>query len=138
MKKFYDYMYLLERTLKQLPRKVFTDIRFELPKTNLSVERNRTIIFNFSEIATAIHRDPQHMFKFLLRELGTAGNIDKHRAILQGKFLNTQIDAKIELYVNEFVTCPECKKPDTKIVKIDRFLFLKCMACGARHSLKHL
>jgi translation initiation factor 2 subunit 2 len=37
-----------------------------------------------------------------------------------------------------FVTCPVCKRPDTKIVKEKRLSFLVCNACGAKSSIKQL
>jgi len=46
------------------------------------------------------------------------------------------INEKIEAYATEFVICPECKKPDTELLKQDQFLFLKCLACGAKHSVR--
>jgi len=42
----------------------------------------------------------------------------------------------IERYLNQFVVCPVCKRPDTKIVKEKRLHFLVCEACGARSSVK--
>ena len=32
--------------------------------------------------------------------------------------------------------CPECKKPDTKLEKEGRVIFIRCMACGAKHPVK--
>ena len=36
----------------------------------------------------------------------------------------------------EFVLCKECKKPDTELLKEDRLLFIHCLACGAKHSVR--
>ncbi|MBK5133178.1 translation initiation factor IF-2, partial [Candidatus Bathyarchaeota archaeon] len=33
---------------------------------------------------------------------------------------------------------PVCKRPDTKIAKDKRLIFLDCNACGARSSVKQL
>ena len=41
------------------------------------------------------------------------------------------INQKIEKYVKNYVICPVCGKPDTKLIKVDRVLVMKCMACGA-------
>jgi translation initiation factor 2 subunit 2 len=46
------------------------------------------------------------------------------------------VDKKIELYAKEYVLCPECGKPDTKFLREDRFLFLRCEACGWKHPIK--
>ncbi len=41
---------------------------------------------NFGEIADVLNRDPEHLLKFLLRELGTAGKVEGTRVIFQGRF----------------------------------------------------
>ena len=85
-----------------------------------------------------MNRDPQHLLKFLMRELGTAGNVDGSRAILQGKFTHYLINERIEDYVDKYVICHECNRPDTKIIREGRIFLLKCSACGATAPLKQL
>lgn len=82
--------------------------------------------------------DPQHVLKYLLRELGTSGNVEGNRAILQGKFTHYVINDRIKEYVDNFVMCHECNRPDTIIIREDRIDMLKCSACGARAPLKSL
>ena len=41
-------------------------------------------------------------------------------------------------YLEGYVVCPVCKRPDTKIVKEKRLSFLVCNACGAKSSIKQL
>ncbi|MEM2273205.1 MAG: hypothetical protein QXX56_03185, partial [Candidatus Bathyarchaeia archaeon] len=38
----------------------------------------------------------------------------------------------------EFVNCPICKRPDTKIIKEKRFNFLVCEACGAKSPVRRI
>jgi translation initiation factor 2 subunit 2 len=133
-----DYDKLLDRAIEQLPQKVFETTRFTVPKAYSVIQGNRTIIQNFKEIAEALNRDPQHLLKFLLRELGTAGNLEGGRAIMQGKFTHYLINDRIDDYVKRFIMCHECNRPDTKIVREDRIFLLKCEACGAKAPLKTL
>ncbi|MBR5504182.1 MAG: translation initiation factor IF-2 subunit beta, partial [Methanobrevibacter sp.] len=84
------------------------------------------------------NRDPQHILKYLLRELGTAGNLEGVRAILQGKFNHFLINERIDDYIEKYVICHECNRPDTKIIREDRIFILKCAACGAKAPLKPL
>ena len=81
-----DYENLLNRAIDQLPPEVFESKRFEPVKAYSVIQGNRTFIQNFKDVADSLNRDPQHILKFLLRELGTAGNLEGVRAILQGKF----------------------------------------------------
>ena len=133
-----DYESLLSRAIEQLPPEVFEIKRFNVPKAYSVIQGNRTFIQNFKEVAEALNRDPQHVLKFLLRELGTAGNLEGGRAILQGKFTHFLINERIDEYVEKFVVCHECTRPDTRIIREDRIFILKCTACGAKAPLKTL
>jgi translation initiation factor 2 subunit 2 len=133
-----DYDKLLDRAIEQLPPEVFETKRFNVPRAYSVIQGNRTFIQNFREIADAMNRDPQHLLKFLLRELGTAGNLEGGRAIMQGKFTHFLINERLEDYVQKFVMCHECNRPDTKIIREDRIFILKCSACGAKAPLKTL
>ncbi len=134
-----DYKALLEKARKELPETVKVNVkRFEIPKVKGHIEGNKTIISNFHQIASYLHRKPEHLLKFLLRELATPGELTKNGAVLGRKIGADKINQKIEEYVKEFVVCPECKRPDTKLVKEDRFTFMHCLACGARHPVRQL
>lgn len=133
---YYDYDTLLKRAYSQLPEEVFKDVRFEVPNPESIIEGNRTVIKNFRDIAKVINRDVQFFAKYVMRELGTAGNVEGQRLILQGKFSNYLINSKIKEFIDEYVLCDECGKPDTKIIKEGRLHFLKCMACGAIKPIK--
>ena len=86
---------------------------------------------NFDVICNYINRETEHVMKFLLNELGTAGKIEGNRAIFQGRFPREEVERQIQKYVDEYVLCMECKKPDTHIIKMERVWVLKCDACGA-------
>lgn len=131
-----SYRDLLKRAHSELPPEVFEQKRFEIPKTRSATIGMRTIVVNYKEIADALNRDPLHLLRYLSHEMATAGAIDGGRAIFQGKFYRDTLDRLIERYVEEFVVCPICKRPDTKIVKEKRFSFLTCEACGAKSSLR--
>jgi len=131
-----DYRELLKRAHGQLPPEILEHKRFEIPKVKSGAIGMRTYIVNYREIAEALNRDPLHLLRYLSREMATAGSIDGARAIFHGKFKNDTLDNLIQHYVQEFVVCPVCKRPDTKITKEKRFSFLTCEACGARSSIK--
>ena len=133
-----DYRELLKRAHSQLPPEVFEHKRFEIPRVRSGNVGMRTYIVNFREIAEAFNRDPQHLLRYLSREMATAGTTDGTRAIFQGKFKFDTLDSLVQHYAQDFVVCPVCKRPDTKIVKEKRFSFLTCEACGAKSSVKTL
>ena len=110
--------------------------RFEIPKANSQVIGTKTVISNFLQICSYLRSDCLHLAKFLSRELAAFSKIENERLILNRKIQPNQINEKIELYVMEFVLCKECKKPDTELIKQGNFLFLHCLACGAKHSVR--
>ena len=135
---FMDYEKLLGRAMEKIPKVSESLKRFQMPPLKAFLMGTKTIIDNFTEIANAVRRRPEHIQKFLLKELATKGEMSGHRLILQGKFSRDMITKKLNLYLKTYVFCPDCGKPDTKLVKEDRFIFLKCEACGSRHVVKKL
>lgn len=132
----YDYKNLLKRVHEDESLKRLEDTeRFTVPKVDVIYEGRTTILRNFEKILSALNRDADHLLKFFLKELGTAGEKDGTRAIFQGKIPAQQIQSKLEEYVETFVLCQECGRPDTQLIKKDRLLLLRCDACGAVRSV---
>ncbi len=131
-----DYKQMLEEAIQKLPEEVKLDVRLEIPKPEVVVSGNQTYINNFVEIANVIRRKPEHLLKFLSKELASPAHIEGNRAVFQGKLFSSLIDKKLENYYKEFLYCPECKKPDTQIIKQDRISILKCEACGAKTPVR--
>jgi len=132
------YEKMLEEAFSKLSKDVKSDVRLEIPKPEVSIIGNQTIISNFLEIANTIRRKPEHMLKYLSKELATPAHVEGNRAIFQGKIYSSLIEKKIDSYCKEFLYCLECHKPDTHIIKQDRISILKCEACGARRSIRSL
>jgi translation initiation factor 2 subunit 2 len=133
-----DYEELLERARSQLPQKALEHKRFEIPIPRCYVIGMKTIIHNFKEISNTLNRDPQHLLTFLSKEMATAGTLEGRRAIFKGKFGSRTVERLIKRYTEEFVFCPVCNRPDTRIVKERRLYFLVCEACGARSSIRQI
>lgn len=110
--------------------------RFEIPKVKGLVQGKNTIITNIIDIANHIRRPVEHLMKFLLKELATAGKMDNDRLILNRKINSHLVNEKIGLYVRVFVLCGECKKPDTEIISEKGIKFKHCLACGAKYPVK--
>ena len=134
----FNYDDLLKRAFAQIPQVSEKRERLELPRFYMNTVGMRTIISNFKEISDALDRDPQHVIKFLTREMATAATFNDSRAIFQGKFQRDSFERLLQRYLEGYVVCPVCKRPDTKIVKEKRLSFLVCNACGAKSSIKQL
>ena len=132
-----EYKELLKKAREKLPKSIFEKERFEIPKIRGHIQGNRTVLSNFLQIADILRRKPEHLLKYILKELATPGEIKKSGAVIVGaKASASRINEKIRQYANEFVLCQECGKPDTKMEKEGNFNFLKCQACGAKHPIK--
>lgn len=131
-----NYEKLLDKAYENVKETVSSSERFETPKIKGHFEGNKTMLTNFSQLASTLRRKPEHFQKFLLKELAVSGHKDSERLILNRKVPSSKINEKIQDYVNEFVLCKECKKPDTELLKEDRVTFLHCLACGAKHPVR--
>jgi translation initiation factor 2 subunit 2 len=109
--------------------------RFEVLKVKGHHEGVRTIISNFGQIVLCIRRKPEHFLKFLTKELASSGEIKGDRLILSRKLASKDVNDKIEKYVNGFVLCPKCKKPDTELENAGAKAFLRCLACGEKYEV---
>ena len=134
----YDYDELLKRACSQMPEVSLKHERLAMPRLYITTVGMRTITSNFNEVADVLNRDPQHILKFLTREMATAATFNDNRAVFQGKFKRDSFERLLQRYMEGFVTCPVCKRPDTKITKEKRLSFLLCNACGAKSSIKQL
>jgi len=130
-----DYLSLLDRAKEELPETVEDHERFSVPEADVLQEGKITVVRNFIDISEALRRDPQHVLQFLLRELGTPGNIEGRRVVFKAKLSPAQIADRIQNYTDTFVMCSECGLPDTHMLKEGRTLILECEACGAKRPV---
>ncbi|MDD4127701.1 MAG: translation initiation factor IF-2 subunit beta [Methanomicrobium sp.] len=130
------YESLLKQAYSNITEKSGDEGRFLVPEARVYVEGKTTVLENFTDIVSTLRREPDHVMKYLLGELGTAGKIDGNRAIFNGKFDKTQIAGLINKYTEDYVICSECGKPDTRLVKDGRIITLKCDACGGHRPVR--
>ncbi len=131
-----DYDSLLDRARERIPEDISERSRWTMPTPDILIEGSQTILRNFSEIVDAMDRDANHVFQYLLNELGTSGTIEQFRIMLKGKVPPKRIKEKIVSYVKIYILCAECKAPDTRFLREDRTTLLKCQACGATRPVR--
>lgn len=131
-----DYKNLLKKVVDSTNKKELAEDRFKVPKADIFYEGNTTVIKNFDKISDILNRDSYVVLKFLLGSLGTAGELIGSRAVFQGKIPTKNIHDRIKDYVDMFVICSECNRPDTHLVKKGREMLIRCDACGAFRSVK--
>lgn len=132
-----EYESLLKRAREKMPASVLEKARFEIPVVKGHLEGNKTIINNFLQIAKTLRREPEHLLKYIQKELAAPGELNRYGLLVLGsKIAASRINDKIKQYAHEFVLCQNCGKPDTEIKREGDFAFLKCSACGAKNSVK--
>ncbi|HIJ98271.1 TPA: translation initiation factor IF-2 subunit beta [archaeon] len=133
-----NYEDLLKRARKNMPHQTVEEVRFELPKFDSFIEGTQTIIKNFADVAKTLHREPEHLLKFLQAETGTSGIIEDKRLVLKVQKKVELLNDKLSVYIRDFVMCKECKKYDSELRKVGHIEQLKCKACGAKYTVKKL
>jgi len=111
--------------------------RIELPTPQvLWVGKNKTIFRNFGDFPKVMRRDPEKVLLYLAKEFGSAAYIAGEKGIFVGKKEPSEFLSLFERYMKDYVMCPVCNSPDTKIDRVKRMGFLVCEACGAKSSIK--
>lgn len=132
-----DYVELLNEAYSKLEKMQSKVEGFEIPKAEVLVEGNKTIIKNINQIADKARRDPKSISRFLSKEFAIPFVLEEKRLILNAKINENLINAKISEYFERFVRCKECKSYDTHFEDTEnkKFKFIVCEACGARYTV---
>lgn len=132
-----DYEKLLKRIQDKISEKKSDGgERFELPVPDVMWEGQRTILRNFTDFAKRMRRDPEKLLQYLSKEFATPAERSGEKAIFVGRREPHDFVSLLQIYVKDYLECPTCKSPDTKIERQNRISFLVCEACGAKSSLK--
>ena len=132
-----DYEKLLKRIQDKISEKKSDGgERFELPVPDVMWEGQRTILRNFTDFAKRMRRDPEKVIQYLSKEFATPAERSGEKAIFVGRREPHDFVSLLQIYVKDYLECPTCKSPDTRIERENRISFLVCEACGAKSSLK--
>ena len=112
------------------------DSRFELPPVDVMWEGQRTYLRNFSDFPKIMRRDPAKLLQYLSKEFAVPAERIGDRAMFIGRRDPDDFTRLLQIYVNDYITCPTCNSPDTRTEKEKRISFLICEACGAKSTIK--
>lgn len=132
-----EYETLLKRIQDKMGDvKKETSARFELPIVDVMWEGQKTYLRNFSDFPKVLRRDPDKVLQYLSKEFAVPAERLGDKAMFVGKRAPEDFTRLFQIYVKDYLECPTCKSPDTKIIKENRISFLICEACGAKSTLK--
>lgn len=132
----FEYEGLLDRARDRIPKDISERARWTLPEPQIMIEGANTIFRNFTDVVSHMDRDENHVFQYILNELGTSGSREGPRARFKGRIPPKRLKKRIVNYVNTFIKCGQCSAPDTLFIKEERTTLLKCQACGATRPVK--
>lgn len=134
----HSYDEMLDKAYKSLPTVSAKTTRFEVPSITGSIQGNKTLLTNLNQVADKLGRPPEHLVKFLSKDLATTSDTKNNTTTFVGKFNSKLLNEKIQKYLKEFVTCQQCGKPDTKLIKEKGITFKRCEACGAKSTVRSI
>lgn len=126
-----DYESSLDRAMDAVPDIQSEGKRLSVPDASAQKDGAFTRLTNLEDIAETISRSPDHLHRFIQRDLGTNGKLADGVGRYNGTFSSSDFDAAIDAYVDVYVLCAECGLPDTRLVTEDGTPMLRCDACGA-------
>lgn len=129
----YSYNFLLQRVfnfLQQNNMGLIEKTRYTMkPPQLMKVGTKKTLWVNYQEICKMMRRNPDHVFQFMMAELGTEGSIDgSQRLVIKGKFVPQYIESLLKKYIKEYVICQMCKSFNTTLTRdsVSRLHFVQC------------
>ena len=132
-----EYETLLKRIKENLGDTIKeSSTRFELPVVDVMWEGQKTFLRNFSEFPKILRRDSDKVLQYLSKEFAVPAERLGEKAMFIGRRDPDDFTRLFQIYVKDYLECPTCKSPDTKILKENRISFLICEACGAKSTLK--
>jgi len=132
-----EYETLLKRIKENLGDTIKeSSTRFELPVVDVMWEGQKTFLRNFSEFPKILRRDPDKVLQYLSKEFAVPAERLGDKAMFIGRRAPDDFTRLFQIYVKDYLECPTCTSPDTKILKENRISFLICEACGAKSTLK--
>ncbi|MFH1255742.1 MAG: translation initiation factor IF-2 subunit beta [Candidatus Diapherotrites archaeon] len=133
-----EYEKMLDRAYALLPKEALAKERFEMPRVEAFIQGNKTIIRNFGQIVKALNREERHIIKFITNETAAPATLSDGKVTINSKFSQQQVVKLFDNYLNQYVLCHECGKPDTRFIEQHGVKVLKCDACGATKPVKRL
>ena len=131
-----EYEKLLKRVRSSLSSdKKQSNLRFELPPVDVMWEGQKTFLRNFTEFPKIFRRDPEKILQYLAKEFAVPAERIGEKAMFIGRREPDDFTRLFKIYLKDYVECPSCKSPDTKVVRDKRISFLICEACGAKSTI---
>ena len=99
----------------------------------------KTVIPNIMDVSHDLARPPTYLTKFFGFELGAQSKVvgegATQRHIVNGAHDKEKLQDLLDVFINKFVLCGECKNPETELVIVKGHVLRECKACGKRTEI---
>ena len=111
--------------------------RYQMPPLRGHTEKTWTVLASFVKTSNALHRQDQEVLKYLGLALHTQTKFDEQgRACIKGHFSDRDMQKALRHYIEGFVLCGGCKKPETAYrIRGSGKIVQKCFGCGQKTPL---
>lgn len=98
-----------------------------------------TVLTNLADVARALSRPTEHLFKYFGYELCASSRVKAGRWMVNGTHSQARVEQILQGFVDRYVLCASCGNPETSLAKVKARLSMTCRACGAtsRVSVDH-
>ena len=138
----YDYYSLLGRINSLLGKTGQAHQKINIPPPQIAqVGSIKTTWINFEATVKSLNRDREHFLQFVLAEMAVEGSLDgSGYLMIRGRFRTNQFEKIIRSYVDQYVTCKNCRSTYTELAKnrANRMLVLRCNDCKAEKSITNM
>jgi translation initiation factor 2 subunit 2 len=139
----YSYENLLERIYTLIKEKnphMISSGKVSIPVPVIhKVGPSRSAWLNFSDVCNSLARPTDHLYQFILAELGVEGNLGgESQFLLKGRYNTKHIESLLKKYVHDYVQCPNCKSSNTALKRDNsaRLQMLSCLGCGSEKTVQ--
>jgi len=138
----YNYQFLLDRIyglIKTLNPDFIEKTKVNIPVPIVNrVGTSRSVWVNFSDVCNSLNRPTDHLFQFILAELGCEGSLGgENQFLLKNRYNNKHIESLLKKYVHDYVQCTNCKSTKTTLKKDNstRMQVLVCSICKSEKTV---
>lgn len=111
------------------------EYRYKMPAMAVSKEgKGRTVISNLNDIGFSLNRNAKQIAKFLGYELGTRCEYDSTTGygLINGPHSASRLQQLLAKYIDEYVLCVGCGKPETVFIVESNTVYQNCLCCPCR------
>lgn len=143
----YDYTGLLARCTERQERHhnemiLRSQAPVTIPHADLAVERTRSVLRNWKSyvrLCRALNRDPQLFQQYVNQSYVCQSSINsREQMIFTVRTSKATFDNVLRTFLDEYVTCLECQKAQTHLIKTASFWRVECQLCGSQRTAQRL